>query len=90
MSGLVDRENSITVTLKDQNGNTLDSRTVSISINGASFANVDLQVTTPVSVWTAYWTAYLLADPQSKPVLVFTALTVSLPYEELLLLENVT
>jgi hypothetical protein len=37
---IVDQQNSITVTLKDQNGNVLASRTLSISINGASFANV--------------------------------------------------
>jgi hypothetical protein len=37
---IVDQQSSITVTLKDQNGNQLGNRTVSISINSASFANV--------------------------------------------------
>jgi hypothetical protein len=37
---IVDQQNPITVTLKDQNGNALASRTVSIIINGVSYANL--------------------------------------------------
>jgi hypothetical protein len=36
----VDQQNSITVTLKDQNGNPLATRVVQISVNGVSYANV--------------------------------------------------
>lgn len=37
---IVDQQNSISVTLKDQNGSPLASRIVQISISGVSFANV--------------------------------------------------